>query len=158
MDTGQESFDNGEHSKMGAIAVATDTPEKRLQEYEALKFELAQLIREGSSAAWRAKNDTLEREFQSLLKRLAEDRFYLTLAGQFSRGKSTLMNAILGMDRLPTWQIRACHNGVPSAGLNAIKLPIGSLPKSNLPAVVTKPIPVAVAPSNMCFRTFSPVL
>ena len=45
---------------------------------------------------------TLQRDLQSLLKRLAEDRFYLTLAGQFSRGKTTLMNAMLGMDRLPT--------------------------------------------------------
>ena len=102
MDTGQEVFEKGDHSGSSPVEITMDTPEKRLQEYEALKFELAQLIREGSSAAWHAKNDTLQRDFQSLLQRLAEDRFYLTLAGQFSRGKSTLMNAMLGMDRLPT--------------------------------------------------------
>jgi GTP-binding protein EngB required for normal cell division len=74
----------------------------RLREYETIKFELAGLIREAGSAAWLAKRETLQNDFRDLLKRLAEDRFYLTLAGQFSRGKSTLMNAMLGMDRLPT--------------------------------------------------------
>jgi hypothetical protein len=79
-----------------------EEPQSRLQDYEAVKFELAGLIREASSAAWQAKQEKLQRDFQSLLKRLAEDRFYLTLAGQFSRGKTTLMNAMLGMDRLPS--------------------------------------------------------
>ena len=102
MDTGQEILGNEHHATSGPVATTADSPEKRLQEYEALKYELAQLIREGSSAAWYAKNDALQRDFQSQLQRLAEDRFYLTLAGQFSRGKSTLMNAMLGMDRLPT--------------------------------------------------------
>jgi GTP-binding protein EngB required for normal cell division len=80
----------------------TKEPQVSLQEYEAVKFELAGLIREASSIAWEAKQETLQRDFQASLKRLAEDRFYLTLAGQFSRGKTTLMNAMLGMDRLPT--------------------------------------------------------
>jgi hypothetical protein len=81
---------------------APDAAQGRLGEYETIKFELAGLIREASSAAWLAKRETLQNDFRDLLKRLAEDRFYLTLAGQFSRGKSTLMNAMLGMDRLPT--------------------------------------------------------
>jgi len=84
------------------IRAGADEPEAQLEAYEAIKFDLASLIREGSSAAWRAKNEALQRDFQSLLQRLAEDRFHLTLAGQFSRGKSTLLNAMLGMDRLPT--------------------------------------------------------
>jgi GTP-binding protein EngB required for normal cell division len=33
---------------------------------------------------------------------LAEDRFNLAVVGQFKRGKSTLMNAVLGRDLLPT--------------------------------------------------------
>lgn len=102
MDTGQEAFENKSRPDVGCAEPGIDDPEERLQEYERLKFDLAQLIREADSAAWQAKNPTLQRDFQSLLKRLAEDRFYLTLAGQFSRGKSTLMNAILGMNRLPT--------------------------------------------------------
>ncbi|MHB8595705.1 MAG: dynamin family protein [Ktedonobacteraceae bacterium] len=39
---------------------------------------------------------------QALLVQLAEDRFNLAVVGQFKRGKSTLMNAVLGRDLLPT--------------------------------------------------------
>lgn len=39
---------------------------------------------------------------RSLLSRLAEDRFNLVVVGQFKRGKSSLINAILGRDVLPT--------------------------------------------------------
>ncbi len=102
MDTGEEAFENERQSEVGRLGPAIGEPERRLQQYETLKFDLAQLIREADSAAWQAKNVTLQRDFQSLLERLAEDRFYLTLAGQFSRGKSTLLNAMLGSDRLPT--------------------------------------------------------
>jgi small GTP-binding protein len=38
----------------------------------------------------------------ALLNRLAEDRFNLVVVGQFKRGKSSLINAILGRDILPT--------------------------------------------------------
>ena len=67
-----------------------------LRAYERVKFELAEIL------------NTLPRDaaqFQrrlDLFARLAEDRFNLVVAGRFSRGKSSLMNAILGMDRLPT--------------------------------------------------------
>jgi GTP-binding protein EngB required for normal cell division len=85
----------------GSETTTEGTP-GRLRDYETIKFELAGLIREAGSAAWLGKRETLQNDFRDLLRRLAEDRFYLTLAGQFSRGKSTLMNAMLGMDRLPT--------------------------------------------------------
>jgi len=39
---------------------------------------------------------------QELLVQLAEDRFNLAVVGQFKRGKSTLMNAVIGRDLLPT--------------------------------------------------------
>lgn len=74
----------------------------QLRDYEQAKFELASLLREGNEQAWLKKNEELQRDIWSLLRRLAEDRFYLTLAGQFNRGKTTLMNAMFGMDRLPT--------------------------------------------------------
>jgi GTP-binding protein EngB required for normal cell division len=81
---------------------ASDTLHVSLRDYETLKFELAAVIREAGAAAWRAKQENLQRDCRAVLKRLAEDRFYLTLAGQFSRGKTSLMNAMFGMDRLPT--------------------------------------------------------
>jgi GTP-binding protein EngB required for normal cell division len=39
---------------------------------------------------------------QALLVKLAEDRFNLAVVGQFKRGKSSLMNAVIGRDLLPT--------------------------------------------------------
>ena len=43
-----------------------------------------------------------EERCQALLVKLAEDRFNLAVLGQFKRGKSSLMNAIIGRDLLPT--------------------------------------------------------
>ena len=73
-----------------------------LAEYERDKHAIAQVLREIHSAAYQAKNEGLERAVGELTHKLAEDRFYLTVIGQFSRGKSTLMNAILGKDYLPS--------------------------------------------------------
>jgi len=39
---------------------------------------------------------------QGLLVKLAEDRFNLVVLGQFKRGKSSLMNAVIGRELLPT--------------------------------------------------------
>ncbi len=71
-----------------------------LREYEQHKFAIADLLRQMAQAApdkqrWRD-------QATALFTRLAEDRFNLVLVGRFSRGKTSLMNAILGMDRLPT--------------------------------------------------------
>lgn len=77
-----------------------------LREYEAAKFELAEILRVISShgAATRSSAQTPigSDEISDLFTRLAEDRFVLLVAGRFSRGKTSLMNAILGLDRLPT--------------------------------------------------------
>jgi GTP-binding protein EngB required for normal cell division len=75
--------------------------------YEHLKFRLADIIRagqhiaaaEGTESARRAQ---LEAPWRDQLTRLAEDRFTVVMAGRFSQGKSSLMNAVLGVDRLPT--------------------------------------------------------
>ena len=67
-----------------------------LREYERVKFALAEILR---TVPWEpARAERL----RDLFARLAEDRFNLAVVGRFSRGKSSLMNAILGMDRLPT--------------------------------------------------------
>jgi GTP-binding protein EngB required for normal cell division len=73
-----------------------------LAEYEGHKHGIAQLLREMHAGAYQARNQTLEHEIGDVTHKLAEDRFYLTVVGQFSRGKSTLMNAILGKDYLPS--------------------------------------------------------
>ncbi len=71
-----------------------------LRQYEAKKFALAEILRTIGAAL--GARDELKRRVTELLARLAEDRFNLVVAGRFSRGKTTLMNAILGLDRLPT--------------------------------------------------------
>jgi GTP-binding protein EngB required for normal cell division len=72
-----------------------------LRDYEAAKFELAELLRV-IALRLPAQRADLKSRLTELFTRLAEDRFNLVVAGRFSRGKSTLMNAILGVDRLPT--------------------------------------------------------
>ena len=78
-----------------------------LKTYEQIKFDLAELIRVGQLIASEREQDPnkrydTERPWRALLTRLAEDRFTVVVAGRFSRGKSSLMNAVLGLDRLPT--------------------------------------------------------
>ncbi len=71
-----------------------------LKQYEQKKFALAEVIR--SAQAIDTKDNDLQADCRSLLTRLAEDQFNLMVVGRFSRGKSTLMNAILGDALLPT--------------------------------------------------------
>jgi len=78
------------------------SPEGALRSYDRRKHELAQIVREGLAAAREAKNDQLERALQEVSAKLAGDHFNLVVVGQFSRGKSTLMNAILGKSYLPS--------------------------------------------------------
>ena len=71
-----------------------------LKEYEQEKFGIGDIVR--SAQAVINHDEVLQAECRDLLTRLAEDRFNLMVVGRFSRGKSTLMNAILGGNHLPT--------------------------------------------------------
>lgn len=71
-----------------------------LKQYEQAKFSMAEVIR--SAQAVDTKDQDLMSGSRELLMRLADDRFNLMLVGRFSRGKSTLINAILGAAHLPT--------------------------------------------------------
>jgi GTP-binding protein EngB required for normal cell division len=71
-----------------------------LADYERRKFELSEILRALSAA--RPRPAAADDPVQPLMARLAEDRFNLVVVGRFSRGKSSLMNAILETDRLPT--------------------------------------------------------
>jgi tRNA U34 5-carboxymethylaminomethyl modifying GTPase MnmE/TrmE len=72
-----------------------------LKEYEQYKFRLAEVIRFASAIDFEHDKGSGQR-WRDVLDRLAEDRFNVVVAGRFNRGKSSLMNALLGMDRLPT--------------------------------------------------------
>ena len=73
-----------------------------LVEYRRRKLELAELIRSTMTVAGERRDEQRQRSGRELLARLADDRFELAVVGQFSRGKSTLMNALLGGPYLPT--------------------------------------------------------
>ncbi|HUC19862.1 MAG TPA: dynamin family protein [Acetobacteraceae bacterium] len=70
-----------------------------LRRYDRMKSALAEILR---SAVTNREDGLPREEVRALFSRLAEDRFNLVVVGRFSRGKSTLMNAMLGTDRLPT--------------------------------------------------------
>ena len=78
------------------VTAANSGGSRDLRGYEQLKFELADVVREAGAKASELKNDDLQRRLRELLRRIAEDRFYLTVAGQFSRGKTTLLERHAG--------------------------------------------------------------
>jgi hypothetical protein len=55
-----------------------------------------------ANLATAAGADLLAREAQALAERVAEERFFVACVGQFKRGKSTLLNALVGSPVLPT--------------------------------------------------------
>jgi Dynamin family len=72
-----------------------------IRRYDDLKLEVGAIAQTAMLQCAKAKDEESERAFQQLLARLAEDRFNLAVVGPFSRGKSSLMNAILGFEALP---------------------------------------------------------
>lgn len=72
-----------------------------LRDYERAKFELAEILR-SVDPIFKEQARADQERLRELFVRLAEDRFNLVVVGRFSRGKTSLMNAILGTDRLPT--------------------------------------------------------
>lgn len=72
-----------------------------LQEYQRRRLELGDMIRAALHVARGRRDDEACTRARQLLARLAEGRFQLAVVGQFSRGKSTLMNAMLGAAYLP---------------------------------------------------------
>lgn len=88
-------------SNASARAGGASSEEEYLRSYNKLKLEIAEIIRSTMDLARDRKEPEACDRGQQLLARLAEDRFNLAVVGKFSRGKSTLMNAVLGRERLP---------------------------------------------------------
>lgn len=72
-----------------------------LKSYTAAKHSLAAAIRLLQEFMTQRGNESRAQECHDLMVKLAEDRFTLAVVGQFNRGKSSLMNAILGQELLP---------------------------------------------------------
>ena len=74
---------------------------ERLRDYERLKLELGSLTQGALRLIDERRDRDSHQVCRDLLSKLAEDRFTLAVVGQFNRGKSSLMNAVVGLDRLP---------------------------------------------------------
>jgi Dynamin family len=72
-----------------------------LSTYRDRRLELGDMIRAALHVARASGDQLVEKRARELLARLAADRFELAVVGQFSRGKTTLMNALLGGAYLP---------------------------------------------------------
>jgi len=72
-----------------------------LRIYADRRLELGDMIRVALHPARRSGDEQAENRARDLLSRLAADTFQLAVVGQFSRGKTTLMNALLGGPYLP---------------------------------------------------------
>ncbi len=73
-----------------------------LGDFQRRRLDLADMLRAVLAVAHACGDERRERDIRSLLTRLAAGRFQLAVVGQFSRGKTTLMNALLGGPYLPT--------------------------------------------------------
>ena len=83
------------------VRVGADGHGGALGEYRQRKLVLAELIQQLMTIARERRDEEREASTRGVLARLAEDAFQLAVVGQFSRGKSTLMNAMLGGPYLP---------------------------------------------------------
>lgn len=73
----------------------------RLRAYTRLKLEVAAQVRALREHVRRQDDKRRLARCEALMVKLAEDRFTLAVLGQFKRGKSSLMNSIIGRDLLP---------------------------------------------------------
>jgi dynamin family protein len=73
-----------------------------LRHYTLAKQEVATSVRAAKLLFQAHGAQEAAERCQALVVQLAEDRFNLAVVGQFKRGKSTLMNAVLGRNLLPT--------------------------------------------------------
>jgi len=75
---------------------------EKLRAYTQTKLALADQLRLLREALIASDRKYGEQQCGELILKLAEDRFTLAVLGQFKRGKSSLMNAIIGNEVLPT--------------------------------------------------------
>jgi predicted GTPase len=93
-----ESYQKKEKNIIPEVELKPDI--EKLQLYTRIKLILAgqlRIVREAMKVLGREKG---EQQCEKLLVKLAEDRFTLAVLGQFKRGKSSIMNAIVGRELL----------------------------------------------------------
>jgi len=92
-----------QQAAQGAVQDRASVPDTAsLREYARAKLAIASRVRVLRDICRRQGSAAGERQCADLQVKLAEDRFTLAVLGLFKRGKSSLMNAILGRQALPT--------------------------------------------------------
>ena len=91
---------NRDSGVTSTVEIAPDL--ENLRSYSNAKLTLADVLRSVRQALISLGRENAEDQCRELMAKLAEDRFTLAVLGQFKRGKSSLMNAIIGQELLPT--------------------------------------------------------
>ena len=73
-----------------------------IQEYNQKKNELFDNIKLIQEICETYDDSDNQSKLEHLIEKMKKDTFQLVIAGEFSRGKSTLINALLGDDILPS--------------------------------------------------------
>jgi predicted GTPase len=84
------------------LAVESYGDPEELRAYTRRKLAIANQLRALLDVLKKRGSESHFRRCEELMVKLAEDRFTLAVVGQFKRGKSSLMNAIIGRELLPT--------------------------------------------------------
>jgi len=84
------------------VAPAFDGDSSHLKSYVKLKQAVARHVRGTQHQLRQLGAEQQAASCDGLMSKLAEDRFTLAVVGQFKRGKSSLMNAVIGRELLPT--------------------------------------------------------
>jgi hypothetical protein len=73
-----------------------------LRRYSSTKLSIANQLRSLLDLLKKRGDESRVQSCEQLMAKLAEDRFTVAVLGQFKRGKSSLLNAIIGRNLLPT--------------------------------------------------------
>jgi predicted GTPase len=92
----------GVHESVVRTNRETAPDAEQLKTYSRLKLSLASQLRTLRHVLRQRGHEQRERQCAELQVKLAEDRFTLAVVGQFKRGKSSLLNAVIGREVLPT--------------------------------------------------------
>ncbi|VEP13750.1 hypothetical protein H1P_2170009 [Hyella patelloides LEGE 07179] len=71
-------------------------------DYKQTLFKLIEVLRKLKEFAVKLKLQQLETDIELILHKLANNTFSIAVVGEFKRGKSTFINALLGADILPS--------------------------------------------------------
>jgi len=78
------------------------TGSSAVQDYDSLTIDGAARLMQLADLAQELGSKPVAEEARDLAARVAEGRFYVACVGQFKRGKSTLLNALVGHEVVPT--------------------------------------------------------